>query len=142
MGDAVAIVSLVAGSLCLLAYFLDLWQSHKAQPPAQVAQLTAQASALNFAGTTVTPADYATILTAIGKIGEALSKLTPGMVSLFAAVLFYANAMVASGALKSVPDTHTPAPRTAPSVTPTDNGAQNGAAPQEVQGNVSSNITS
>jgi hypothetical protein len=106
MAGWVAVLSLVAGSLCL---GLFVWAVVSAVPREGKAIAAAAKTIVNDPKSVSVP-EFTALVEALTKLTEALGKASPTLVALIGAIAFYAIAAVASGALTPATPPPPPAP--------------------------------
>lgn len=115
----IAYASAFLGTVSFVLYFIDAWISLRTKPKAieasgDAAKAAAAAADAQPAGGPVAEgvpnlADLSALTDSLAKLAEALQKAGPALTSLIGAVLFYAIAAIAGGALQSAPEASTTA---------------------------------
>jgi hypothetical protein len=95
----VTLVALAFGAISFVVYLIQVGVALWSRPvvAARVAAEKAAQAAIPSIG------DFTRLLDAIARVADSLSKASPALTSLIAAVLFVAIAAVSSGALRSEP---------------------------------------
>jgi hypothetical protein len=102
----VTIPALIAGSLCLLIYVVEIFLAEKIKATATAAAATTAPANKTFGAigpASVSMPDFTNLIEAMAKLTDSLGKVGPSLTSLVGAVLFYAIAAIGSGALQSPP---------------------------------------
>lgn len=121
----VAYSALVIGTLCFVVYAVDamgsVWAKLKSAGASQQAANSVPREALQDGQRGLSITDFSGLVEALAKLSDSLAKAGPAVTSLIGAVLFYAIAAVASGALHDPPeppklraDVHPSAPAPSP----------------------------
>jgi hypothetical protein len=94
-------LSLLLGTICFILYVLDALHTIAAKKKAASADIVGVATGPEAKGLGV--GEFTKLLEAISKLTDSLAKAGPSLTSLIGAILFYAIAAVASGALHDTP---------------------------------------
>lgn len=103
--DVVAYAALVAGAICFVIYVLEALAALRAKPAASDAAGAVRLQTRGMAGPNPISVDELTkLVEAMSKLTDSLAKAGPSLTSLIGAVLFFAIAAIASGAITGHPD--------------------------------------
>jgi hypothetical protein len=98
----VAYAALAAGVICFLIYLAEALAALLVKPSAVNAAKDVSAQAKTM-GVPLTVDDFTKLLDAMSKLTDSLAKAGPALTSLIGAILFFAIAAVASGAIVGSP---------------------------------------
>jgi hypothetical protein len=102
--NLVTFLALLAGSICLVIYIVEIWLAEKIKAAATTAAATTEPANKTFGPigpATVSLPDFTNLIEAMAKLTDSLSKVGPSVTSLIGAILFYGIAAICSGALYS-----------------------------------------
>ena len=100
----VTTASVAAGAVCFVMYVWATAVTILTKPALTRAHVDQQAAFLAAKAPSVSIDDVTKLMEALGKLTDSLAKAGPGLTSLMGAILFFAIAAFASGALHGSPD--------------------------------------